>query len=289
MGNSFKFGTLRTLLLALGLLISVNAFGILSSPHDAFSRRFEWTFRGDTYTLDYSFPWATYHFYQEKPRIFFNYAVYTFEHPRHRFLADFTEQLVCVGEEAGLDKPTTLEMVIAFVQALEYQSEVGEYPKFPVETLSEKGGDCEDTAILLAAILKEMGYETIFVNPPGHMAIALACEDCGGTAYNQDGRRYYYVETTSSGFGIGEIPPDYAETRDKLLPMSAKPEELWVLREFVPRRSGPAGMVYFVSEDADARLAKSQQGDVLATTTITTVEVDGKVSQSRKIELKARD
>lgn len=41
-----------------------------------------------------------------------------------------------------------------------YQKEEGEVPKFPYETLSLGGGDCEDQAMLLAALLKLAGFES---------------------------------------------------------------------------------------------------------------------------------
>jgi len=58
----------------------------------------------------------------------------------------------------------TIDFVGSFVQQLPYTSDrvttpYDEYPRFPLETLYEKGGDCEDTAILAATILKEMGYD----------------------------------------------------------------------------------------------------------------------------------
>lgn len=58
----------------------------------------------------------------------------------------------------------------------------GEYPKYPVETLVE-GGDCEDKSILLAAILRAMGYRTallVFSGNPGHIAVGVECPDCWG-------------------------------------------------------------------------------------------------------------
>lgn len=269
--------------LVLGLAAPVNAR--MTAEKDAFHRNFIWHFEGSTYVLDYAFPWETYHFYQEKQRVFYNYAVYSYENPAYPFLPDFVMRLQCMADEAGFDRETTLRFVIAFVQQLEYQPEKGEYPKFPVETLAERGGDCEDTSILLAAMLRELGFSAVMVNPPGHMAVAVACNDCKGTAYNQDGRRYYYIETTAEGYGIGDVPEDYKTTTDKIHTLAVTREDLWVLRAFVPKRSA-SGMVYFVSEDAGIQMATSQRGEsVMATTTFKTVEVGGKVSTSRSIKV----
>ncbi len=255
---------------------------------DSFQRTFFWQFEGEKFALTYEFPWETYHFYQEKQRVFHNYAVYSYENPAHAFLPDFVMRLQCIADDHLMDRETVRRFVIAFVQQLEYQPENGEYPKFPIETLAERGGDCEDTSILLAAMLRELGFSAILINPPGHMAVAVACDDCRGTAYNQQGRRYYYVETTASGYAIGEVPEDYKGTNDKVYLLSVIREELWVLQSFVPKQR-PSDMVYFVSEDAGTQLATSQRGEsVKATATIKTVDVGGKVSKSKTYSFERR-
>jgi hypothetical protein len=272
----------------LSFLAILGGFQAKTQPiqQDAFTRTYHWDFEGCTYSMAYQIPWETYHFYQEKPRVFQNFAVYTFENQRHAFLSEFVRTLECKAEATGMDRRETLNFVIAFVQQLQYRNDQGEYPKFPVETLAEFGGDCEDTSILLAAMLREMGYATVFINPPGHMAIAMACDDCEGVAYRQDGRRYYYIETTAGGFGIGDIPEDYQETSDKVLPMTARPSDLWVLREFIPKRSSSDRMVYSASEDAATCMGTSQRGEpVIAKATLRSVQIDGKVSTSRSVVL----
>jgi hypothetical protein len=283
----YKKGFLRSLILALafcfGLGYSVSA--ATNGQSDAFTRTYHWEFEGCEYSMEYQFPWETYHFYQEKPRVFHNYAVYAFENKHYAFLPEFVRQMECMAEDHGLDRAGTLRLVIAFVQQLEYRGDQGEYPKFPIETLAEFGGDCEDTSILLAAMLEAMGYSTVLINPPGHMAIAMACEDCEGVAYHQDGRRYYYIETTAAGFGIGEVPGDYQQTTDKIMPMTVKAVDLWVLHEFIPKKAASGDMLYYVSED-EGVMAKSQRGEsYMATTTWRSVQMDGKVSTSRSIEI----
>lgn len=287
------FGNIGKYLLACALFLGLyqRPQAVMTAPAapralDAFTRTFQWDFEGCTYTLDYQFPWKTYHYYQEKPRVFHNYAIYTHENASHAFLGDFVQTLKCKAEASGLDRAATLRFVIAFVQQLEYRSDQGEYPKFPIETVAEFGGDCEDTSILLAAMLKELGYETILINPPGHMAIAMACDDCNGVAYHEFGKRYYYIETTASGFGVGEVPEDYRNTTDKVMPMTVKPYDLWVLHDFVPKKNASGDMLYFVSEDRGMGMATSQRGEqVLAKATVRRVKVDGTVSTSRRVEV----
>lgn len=51
--------------------------------------------------------------------------------------------------------------------------EVVDYLQFPVQTLSYKGGDCDDLSILVAALLESAGIGTAFITTPGHIYIAF--------------------------------------------------------------------------------------------------------------------
>jgi len=121
------------------------------------------------------------------------------------------------AEENGFEsKPKKVEFVIDFVQNLPYvtddvRSGYDEYPKFPTETLVDSDGDCEDTAILVASILQAdpFNYDMILISPPEHMAAGIYSEEINGHYYELDGRDYYYIETTGSGWGIGDIPETY--------------------------------------------------------------------------------
>lgn len=240
-----------------------------------FVRTYTWEHNGETQGFTYRFPWKTYNFYQEKPRVYRNYAVYTYEHEDHTFLGGFAKALTMEAKAKGLDDWQTINYVVSFVQGLQYKKETGEYPKFPVETLADKGGDCEDTAILLAALLERMGYDAVLVNPPGHMAVALACKNCKGAAFEQSGRKYFYIETTSKGFSVGELPKEYAGSEVKLIRLKASEDDLWVLRadpEEYKRRTP----VYYVQEEGDSGVVHSGETRIITTTTVRTVTINGK-------------
>jgi hypothetical protein len=116
--------------------------------------------------------------------------------------------------------------VIFFVQSLNYvDDKVGtgydEYPKFPLETLADQGGDCEDSAILLASLLRELGYGTVLLQFQDHMAVGIKGESSiRGSYFELDGSRYYYVETTSTGWDIGEVPDVLKDQPAKILPLN---------------------------------------------------------------------
>ena len=84
-----------------------------------------------------------------------------------------------------------------------------EYPRFPLETLVDGGGDCEDTSFLFATLTLIMGYETVYISPPEHYAVGVWGSDLSDYSYTYDNKTYYYCETTGDGFKIGDIPTEY--------------------------------------------------------------------------------
>ena len=103
-------------------------------------------------------------------------------------------------------------MALSFVRSLEYQTDmaafgVEEYPKYPIETLVDRSGDCEDLAALYVWVMQALGR-----TPPcwpcrhpvgGHMAAGIA--GLRGACVTHNGTAYYYAETTAS-MDIGTVP-----------------------------------------------------------------------------------
>jgi len=122
--------------------------------------------------------------------------------------------------------------MIGFVQNLEYtddqvSSGFNDYAKFPVETLAEKGGDCEDTCILLSSLLDRFGYGTVLLAhwDENHMSLGVAGEDSiPGAYYEHNGTNYYYVETTAAGWSIGQVPPDLEGASAEIIPVQNNPD-----------------------------------------------------------------
>lgn len=86
-----------------------------------------------------------------------------------------------------------------------------------IKSLCDQCGDCEDSSILLGALLKELGYGCIFIELPEHVAIGVkATDDAPGTYYDYNGSHYLYIETTNSGWDIGTLPDDFNEEKAKI-------------------------------------------------------------------------
>lgn len=134
-----------------------------------------------------------------------------------------TATLASLASDRDVDP---LSLAIEVVQSLPYQPEsvdagADEHIKYPTETLVEGGGDCEDTAVLLASILQSAPYEMecALVHPPDHVGLGIAGEGFVGTYYLREGTEYFYVETTGTGWEIGELPQEYADSTAKVYPV----------------------------------------------------------------------
>ncbi|MFC7202373.1 hypothetical protein ACFQJC_02525 [Haloferax namakaokahaiae] len=135
------------------------------------------------------------------------------------FAAEFADLLDGIAEDIGFtDKRMKVEFVIDFVQRLPYVPDsvstgYDDFTKFSIETLVELGGDCEDTSIMLAGILQSepFGYDMVLIQPPGHMAVGIYGDDLPGYYWTYEDRKYYYIETTGEGWGIGDLPNEYRD------------------------------------------------------------------------------
>lgn len=126
--------------------------------------------------------------------------------------------------QAGYSDYEMVMEAINFVQKnIEYKSDmetmgVMEYPRYPIETLFDGCGDCEDTSVLLAAIIKEMDYGVILLAYDDHMAVGIKGGDgLFGTYYEYEGEKYFYVETTAYGWTIGDVPAEYMNKQAEVI------------------------------------------------------------------------
>lgn len=123
------------------------------------------------------------------------------------------DRLAAIAVQRGLDRYLEVVLVLNLVQQIPYafdKDSTGfeDYWRYPLETVADGCGDCEDTSILAVALLSAMGHETCFLHMPGHVAIGVSGlpEATGVSFEGSDGKRYYYVETTDDGWQIGVLP-----------------------------------------------------------------------------------
>lgn len=173
-----------------------------------------------TFTITLNLDYNVYKYYHSLDRY---YEVEDFD---QYYIDDFyskqaveviVDNLKDLQRQAGYSDAQIVAEAINFVQSnITYQYDIDgtgqtEFPKYPLETLFDKTGDCEDSAMLLASIIEEMGYGVALLHYPGqHLAVgALGGSGVTGTYYNYNGRNYFYIETTAKGWQMGNMPDEY--------------------------------------------------------------------------------
>ena len=192
--------------------------------NDTIRKDFAWSYEGKTWTLSLYVPQYLYYYYKNRTRIpTQDYSVYVTHPHDDEYLSTIAEKFNDIALEENYDEGETVNIIIAFVQSLPYtpddvSTSLDEYPRYPLETLVDGGGDCEDTSILISAILDTMDYNVVLIDLPGHMAVGVDAQ-AYGTYWLHDGTKYFYVETTGEGWEIGELPTEYEGESAQIYPI----------------------------------------------------------------------
>ena len=175
------------------------------------------------YQLSYNFDPQRYAYYKNQGHYVVEYSDYIkFVTKEETAVVEIAQILRSLSNEKGFDSLSEVNFIMSFVQSLKYSEDnltagVGEYPRYPIETLVEQTGDCDDSAALLISLLESLGYEAAMVLIPeawddyGHAAVGVNLTGAEGIYYilnegeeNEIG--YYFAETTAEGWKLGEIP-----------------------------------------------------------------------------------
>ena len=80
----------------------------------------------------------------------------------------------------------------------------------PVEFIDKFKGDCDTRTVFLYTVLKRYKYDVVILNSDvyGHSILGVNISSSGRYKYH-NGKRYYTWETTSPGWRLGDLPPDY--------------------------------------------------------------------------------
>lgn len=178
---------------------------------------YTWEWEYWTWDYDLQIPMDILEAYQTIERnpcsYFVGYSDYVYEQADDFYIHTLAQKFLDAVYEKGYDRDAAVLLAICFVQSLKYTSdEINhgyDYPKYPLETLYDQGGDCEDTSILLASLVREMGYDCCLVLFDDHLGVGvLGSDDLLGYYYELNGKKYYYIETTSPGWEIGDLPDE---------------------------------------------------------------------------------
>ena len=198
-------------------------------------KTFDWMYEGQNYQMEVLLNEQTYNHFKELSRPKFLTSRYEYENgtngnysvsdylvndygvmigsdESNKAVKPLYEQLVSFGKAQGFNEDQILKFIIAFVQgSIKYENDnvttgYDDYSNFPYETLYTGIGDCEDTSILLGALLEFTQHETVVYElnfldnmKKGHVLL--------GIDYNPN-KKFDWLETTRY-HPIGILPESY--------------------------------------------------------------------------------
>ncbi len=184
-------------------------------------KRYVWNFKGKSYTALMTIDIEKYNSYDGKER----YDIPQLVEEGRTTIGNLTREFQNIFKQhREWTNQDRIDFVLSFVQSLPYTFDdvttgYDEFRRYAVETLIDGGGDCEDTTILVAAILRGLGEKTALIFTPGHIALGVS-GNFTGTSVNYNGTKYYYCETTGTGWKVGVLPPSYSTAVTNIIPLT---------------------------------------------------------------------
>ncbi|ABO35412.1 hypothetical protein MmarC5_1110 [Methanococcus maripaludis C5] len=224
--------------------------GYESQNENYYFKNYSWSYDNKKWHLEISIPKSAYEYYKNKPHNREdNYAQYALSDYDKSYLDSMIYNFEKASIENEYSKCDEALFISSFVQSLDYTTDsettgFDEYPRYPLETLVDMGGDCEDKSVLTAALLNELDYDVVLIELSDHMAVGISCnEDIYGSYYEYNGKQYYYIETTDENWFIGEIPEKYLEDNAIIRPLIQIPR---MIMNFSAERTAYSGnYVYY--------------------------------------------
>jgi len=205
-------------------------------PNDkTYNRTYSWNFKNKYWVFSEEIPIKLYDAYvnsavSRTPQN--NKNMLNFVTSNDEVIINFANKLKILADNNRFNSVTTINFILKFVQqSVIYKPDNEtkgkmEYWRFPVETLVEKKGDCEDSSVLFASIMDYLNYDTVLLlysweendKKFGHLAVGIQLDGFQGDyVIDNTGKKYYYCETTSTTYSIGEIPNNIKGKPDRII------------------------------------------------------------------------
>ncbi len=202
---------------------------------DTFDRLFFWESLGADWQWEIAIPKSLYWNYRNQtyrpPYTSGDWAKYVVDPDDDAYVESLSANLLAAVTGYYSDSASLyygfLQFALQFVEAaIPYRYDTNdwamdEWPRYPVETLVEGMGDCEDTAILFASIVRPYVPSVHLLILPGHCAAAVPVDwsyienaDFTIGYYEYDGMYFVMAETTGDppyGWRIGELPDEVVD------------------------------------------------------------------------------
>jgi hypothetical protein len=140
-------------------------------------------------------------------RRIFNYSV-----PQMKVVLD---GLNLIFKKEKLGAKDRILFIITFIQNIPYERPGGQLDLFPpIGTLAYRFGDCDSKALLLYVLLEKMNVDCAMLWSYNYKHAMLGIHlSARGDFLTANGKKYYFLETTYPNWNIGDIPPEFNNTR----------------------------------------------------------------------------
>lgn len=205
------------LLIIILILLPCTGYGLFylnSNPHispdnaytGTLTAEYTFPFKESSITLNISVPASTYHGagdpgskiipYTKIPSLEY-YADIINDPLQEEMYTQILGQTDIVKQSWDLTDDEYIELLATFVQSIDYRTE--EDYRYPVETVIDKFGDCDDKSMLLTGLLTRAGYDAVLLvfEEESHAAVGIKTTD--STAYPDTGG-YSVIETTDYSY-----------------------------------------------------------------------------------------
>ena len=203
------------------------------TDHNGISHSWHWVIKvpGELYEYFHHLPHDVYGWE--------DYIKFVTDQADESFFGGIARSLTNGARSYGYNQVETAEWVLNMVRSIPYAPDPEpnkDWPRYPIETLWESTGDCEDAAILTAKLWKSMGFDVALLAMIDiqHMAvginIALPSVIYPSPLYFPfNGKKYYYAEAAGSlerpfEARIGEISTEWSRSRAIVLPVPVRSE-----------------------------------------------------------------
>ena len=200
-----------------------------STDDAVISKTYSWRFDKKNWKITVDIPNKTFLDYKNanidrKPR--YSLDKKKFVTSDEKVIKDVAAELNGLADKQGYSSVDTTNFILSFVQTIvkyaddnETCGEV-EFWRYPVETLVEGLGDCEDSSVLYASIMDNLGYDVALLlyyweeddgTNLGHLAVGVHLSgNHGSYVTHSSGKKYYYCETTTpnANYVLGRLPPE---------------------------------------------------------------------------------
>lgn len=194
------------------------------------SKTLNWEYKTKKHSLEAYLPIDVSDYYEKKfrPQHTFNSAHYLpFIYSNDIGIERLAAELKAIIEANGSwDYYDEVMFVVNMVQQMRYaKSTIAGFDlttKYPMQTIITGRGDCEDTSVLVAALLKKLEYDVKLVQleidgTKSHVGIGIWANGVKGTSWQKGGRTFYYIETSTPGHKFGELPIEWQKGTEAVL------------------------------------------------------------------------